>query len=479
MRNRLLFKFILAYIALFAAGFLLLSTLGSHLIEKRLIAFSSRDLYDEASEIAENIDLSSHPDSDSLADFHKNLAALSDYQNSRIWLISPAGEIYVNSEEAVSTDGFRQIDGFDPLKLGTDYYTIGNFFGQFDSDQLTVMLPIRQGLTLTGYLAILQDMSVIYTRRESILAIVHLICLILFCLFLSIFLLLFFFVLRPLKQITKGAEKFSSGDLTYRIPLKSSDEFGLLASSLNYMADRLNASGEFQKKFIANVSHDFRSPLTSIKGYLEAIQDGTIPPELQSHYLDIVLGETDRLTKLTNGILTLNTLDRREYQLNMTDFDVNEMLRSGASVFEGRCTVRRISIHLILTGQTLMVHADYEKIQQVLYNLLDNAIKFSKDHSTIELESSLKKDKVYISVRDHGVGIPQDAIGKIWTRFYKQDQSRGKERKGNGLGLSIVKEIMNAHHQSITVVSTPGIGTEFVFSLQSADGAEAAPADLP
>lgn len=472
MRNRLIFKFILAYIALLAAGFLLLSTLGSHLIEKKLITFTSRDLYKEASEIAENLDLTVHPEADTLADLHTNLSVLSAYQNSSIWLISPDGKVYIDSEEPLNTDSFRQIEGFDPLKLGTDYYAIGNFFNQFDTDRLTVMLPIRHGLTLTGYLAVLQDMSVIYTRRESILATVHMICLILYGLFLSVFLMLFFFVLRPLKQITKGAEEFSSGNLNYRIPAKSSDEFGLLASSLNYMADRLNASGEFQKKFIANVSHDFRSPLTSIKGYLEAIQDGTIPPDMQSHYLDIVLGETDRLTKLTNGILTLNTLDRREFQLNMTDFDVNDMLRSGASVFEGRCTARKISIHLILTGPTLMVHADYEKIQQVLYNLLDNAIKFSKDHSTIELESSLKKDKVYVSVRDHGVGISQDAIGKIWTRFYKQDQSRGKERKGNGLGLSIVKEIINEHHQSITVVSTPGIGTEFVFSLQAAEEAE-------
>lgn len=482
MKNRLLIKFLLAYLLLILSGFLLISTLGSHIIEKKILEKTSRDLYNATASITENLNLSSSPltrESLRIA-----LRALAKYQGSSIWLISPDGEIYLDTAspdtdagkninrkakgKAGSEPERKTIPGFDPVRLGTGYYSIGDFFGQFDTEHLTVILPIRENLTLKGYVATHLDMRRIYNHREEMLGTFHLVSLLLLALSFIILYLIYRLVLRPVRQIIIGAESFASGNLEYHIPLKTTDELGVLADSLNSMADRLRASGDFQKKFLANVSHDFRSPLTSIKGYLEAIQDGTIPKEMESHYLDIVLAETDRLTKLTNGILTLNTLDRRSLRLNLTDFDLHQLLREGISVFEGRCTSRKISMHLTLTEDKLMVHADYEKIQQVVYNLLDNAIKFSSDHSIIEIETTLRKDKVYVSIRDHGVGIPKNALGKIWTRFYKEDKSRGRERKGNGLGLSITKEIIQEHHQTITAVSTPGVGTEFIFTLDAA-----------
>ena len=232
---------------------------------------------------------------------------------------------------------------------------------------------------------------------------------------------------------------------------------GYLAATLNYMSDELDMTGNYQRSFIANVSHDFRSPLTSIKGYTEAILDGTIPPELQEKYLKIVVHETDRLYKLTQSLLTLNNLDEKGRQLEYTDFDINSIIKSTAESFEGTCRKKRISLELLLTGQTLFVRADMGQIQQVLYNLLDNAIK---------IESTLKHDTVFISIKDKGCGIPKASLGKIWDRFYKIDSSRGKDRKGTGLGLAIVKEIINSHKQNINVISTEGVGTEFIFTLQ-------------
>lgn len=240
---------------------------------------------------------------------------------------------------------------------------------------------------------------------------------------------------------------------------------GYLAMTLNYMSDELEMTGNYQKKFIANVSHDFRSPLTSIKGYTEAILDGTIPPELQEKYLKIVVHETDRLYKLTQSLLTLNNLDERGRQLDYSSFDINNIIKRTAETFEGICREKRISIELLLTGQTLLVHADMGQIQQVLYNLIDNAIKFSPEDSVIKVESTLKHETVFISVKDMGCGIPKSSISKIWDRFYKIDSSRGKDRKGTGLGLAIVKEIINSHKQNINVISTEGVGTEFIFTL--------------
>ena len=178
-----------------------------------------------------------------------------------------------------------------------------------------------------------------------------------------------------------------------------------------------------------------------------------------------MLNETDRLTKLTNSLLTLNNLNTRGMVLEKTDFDLNTVIRDTAASFEGTCQQKHISIELVLTGDQLYVHADMGKIQQVLYNLLDNAIKFSHNDSSIRIETSEKNTKVFVSVKDSGIGIPRDSLKLIWDRFYKTDLSRGKDKKGTGLGLSITKEIIQAHSENINVISTEGEGTEFIFSL--------------
>ena len=194
--------------------------------------------------------------------------------------------------------------------------------------------------------------------------------------------------------------------------------------------------------------------------------DGTIPVELQDKYLNIILFETERLTKLTQGILDLNQFGRhRGIMLDLADFDINRMIKTTILTFEGTCEKKGITFDLVLTGQELFVHADMSKIQQVLYNLIDNATKFSHQNSAIKIETSIKNEKVFISVKDSGIGIPADSIKKIWERFYKTDLSRGKDKKGTGLGLAIVKEIIQAHNEHINVISTEGVGTEFIFTL--------------
>ena len=265
--------------------------------------------------------------------------------------------------------------------------------------------------------------------------------------------------------MTKASSEYAAGNLTYKIDLHSEDEFGKLANSMNYMAHELNEMEEYERKFVANISHDFRSPLTSIKGYVEAMMDGTIPVELQEKYFQIVLFETDRLKKLTEELLTLNSFGSKRGMLDITTFDINAIIKNTAASFEGQCRERKISIELLFEAAHQPVKADMGKIQQVLYNLLDNAIKFSNDNSTIEVETTVKHEKVFVSVKDHGTGIPKDSQKKIWERFYKYDSSRGKDKRGTGLGLAIVKEIIQTHGEHINVISTEGVGTEFIFSL--------------
>ena len=151
--------------------------------------------------------------------------------------------------------------------------------------------------------------------------------------------------------------------------------------------------------------------------------------------------------------------------LDKSDFNIQDVLKSTAASFESACTQKHISIELLLMPETVSVFADKRKIEQVLYNLIDNAIKFSENNSSITVEVSKKNDKVFVSVKDHGIGIPRKELNKIWERFYKSDLSRGKDKKGTGLGLSIVKEVIQAHDEHINVISTEGVGTEFIFSL--------------
>ena len=395
------------------------------------------------------------------------LEALSEYQTSDIWILNKQGQRVLSTEEGFSYYDPITIDGFDPTKWGS-YYRTGNFYGFFDEDRLSVLAPITDGSTLTirGYVAMHYPMSELYYQRELFLSISYILFLLLFLLSLSILLLFRKIVYTPLKKITEGTNEFAAGHLDYQIPISSNDEMGALAASLNYMSDVLNQSGEYQRNFIANISHDFRSPLTSIKGYVEAIADGTIPVEMQGRYLEIVSREVERLEKLTSSLLTLNNLEVKSRIMNIRPFDINKVIKNTAASFEGSCRARKILIELILTGEQLSVTADMEQIQQVLYNLLDNAIKFSNDNSTITIETTEKNGKIFVSVKDHGCGIPKEILPKIWERFYKQDSSRGKDRKGTGLGLSIVKEIISSHNQNINVISTEGVGTEFLFTLE-------------
>jgi signal transduction histidine kinase len=268
-----------------------------------------------------------------------------------------------------------------------------------------------------------------------------------------------------MKQLMKAAIEYSLGNYKYNLSIKGPREYQDLGAALSYMASEINKLDDYQKRFIANISHDFRSPLTSIKGYAEAILDGTIPYEMQDKYLNIIRFETERLNKLTSSLLELNSFENSGAFLDIVTFDINYIIKKTAESFDGICMDKKITLNLLFSEKETLVDADMGKIQQVLYNLIDNAIKFSQANSEIKVTSEEKGDKVFISVKDNGIGIPREAIKKIWDRFYKTDSSRGKDKIGTGLGLSIAKEIIQAHNENINVISTEGVGTEFTFTL--------------
>lgn len=469
MRKTLYLKFILAYFIFGFFGFIVVATFVSSMTSDNLKKDEADTLYREATLIANTYASDLYNSEATLEAVKSELDALDTYLNATIWIINPSGRMVLDSSTPMDVENEVVIENFDPTITEGSYYIIGDFFGSFTEDMLSVFAPITSDFKVKGYVVIHTSMSNIQNATNSLLNISYIMLIILFL--LSLIILIFFteIVYIPLRKITEATEQYANGNMHYEFSVESGDEIGYLAATLSYMASEIARSEDDQKKFVANVSHDFRSPLTSIKGYLEAMLDGTIPPEQHEKYLSIVLNETERLTKLTNSLLTLNNLNTKGMLLDKTDFDINTVIRNVAASFEGTCREKKIAIDLVLTGEEMYVTADMGKIQQVLYNLLDNAIKFSHHNSVIKLETTEKHNKVFVSVKDSGIGIPKDNLKLIWDRFYKSDLSRGKDKKGTGLGLSITKEIIQSHGEHINVISTEGVGSEFIFSLPKSD----------
>ncbi len=465
MTHSLYTKFILGYLLFGLLGFVTIATFSSHITYRYLLNERADALYDEANLLASTYSNIYQGKNISLATANPQLEAVASYLGAKAWVLDQKGVVV--AETAPSSYVGSVIEHFDPTASGNRSYMTGRFFDMFNEDMLSVIAPITGNFNTYGYVVIHMSVAQILRGKDQILNILYLTAAVIFVLSLIILLVFTKTVYLPLKKITAGAMEYADGNLDYSIRVKTTDEMGYLANTLNYMSSELNKLEEYQKAFIANVSHDFRSPLTSIKGYLEAMLDGTIPPELQDKYLNILISETERLNKLTQSMLTLNSLDSRGF-LSRTNFDINRVIKDTAAAFEGTCNARDIVLDLTFTDPSQMVYADLGKIQQVLYNLIDNAIKFSRDSSIIYIQTTIKYEKVFISVKDTGAGIPKENIKKIWERFYKSDASRGRDKKGTGLGLAIVKEIIQAHGENIDVVSTAGVGSEFIFTLPKA-----------
>lgn len=468
MKRTLYLKFVLAYLIFGFFGFIVVATFTSSMTFEHLKRERADSLYKEALLISDSYAADLYNSEITLESVWRQIEAIGTYLDASIWIVNPSGLVVLDSSLQPDFENPITIPNFSPTITGSSFYTVGNFFGMFDEDTISSFAPITSNYKVQGYVIIHSSLNKIQKSCDSLLNISYLTLVILFL--LSLIILLFFteMVYLPLRKITHATEQYAIGNFRYEFQVDSEDEIGYLAASLAYMASEVAKSEDNQKRLVANISHDFRSPLTSMRGYLEAMIDGTIPAEMHEKYIGVVLNETERLTKLTNSLLTLNNLNTKGMILDITRFDINQVIKNTAASFEGTCRNKLISIELVLTDDRMYVNADMVKIQQVLYNLVDNAIKFSNKNSSIKIETIEKSNKLLVSVKDSGIGIPKESLRLIWNRFYKTDLSRGKDKKGTGLGLSITKEIIKAHNENINVISTEGEGTEFIFTLEKA-----------
>ena len=456
---------IIGYIIFGLLGFIIISNFTSRYNLNYLKNDTASALRRECNAIAKEYGESYFSTKMTLEEFQSHLSVLSSYLDADIYIVDTAGRILVNSINLVSPTDTEFIEDFNILDFGNGYYSINRFYGKYTEDIFCVYTPITNGYRANSYVIICKPFSDVTEMRSGLLDGAYISYGILLLISLVILMIFLFTIQLPLNRIQKAAASYAGGDFTVPIDIHRRDEIGFMADTMNFMALELSSLEEDQRKFVSNVSHDFRSPLTSIKGYAQAMADGTIPPEMQEKYLNVIVFETERLEKLTQSLLELNKYGAKGMFLDLSVFDLNELIKRTVLTFEGRSKEKRLTFELILTGEKLFVRADVSKIAQVLHNLIDNAVKFSEDTSSIIIETTTRSGKVFISVKDSGIGIPKDSLNKIWERFYKTDLSRGKDKKGTGLGLSIVREIVHAHHENINVISTEGVGTEFIFTL--------------
>jgi len=270
----------------------------------------------------------------------------------------------------------------------------------------------------------------------------------------------------PINEMASAARRFARGEFMVRVKDQGrKDEIGQLTEAFNAMADTLESSEQLRRDFIANLSHELKTPMTVIAGFAEGLLDGTIPRDDEARYLRVVSSETRRLSRLVRSMLEISTLQSTEAGTVLdSNFDISEVVRLALLSLDRKIEEKQLDVDAELPDDTIMTHGDADSITQVVYNLIDNAIKYSKPGGVIGLELWQQDTKAYVSVANFGEAIPSDELPHIFDRFHKADKSRSVDREGVGLGLYIVKKILDNHNEDIFVTSAEGI-TRFIFSL--------------
>ena len=327
-----------------------------------------------------------------------------------------------------------------PVK-STDGIVIGSVFACADASGLTQFLAEISKMFLFSAVAVLAiSFVIIYFTTDRLVT--------------------------PLKEMVKATESFSRGDFTVRVHVEGNDEIDKLAMAFNEMASSLATMESTRRMFIANVSHELKTPMTTIGGFVDGILDGTIPPEKQNHYLKIVSDEVKRLSRLVRSMLNIARIEAGEMSTTVSEFDINDLVCQTVFTFEQKINEKGLDIIGLDSGR-VMVEGDCDLIHQVVYNLTENAVKFVNDGGYIEViyDYNRADGKVYIGIKNSGAGIKKEEIPKLFDRFYKTDKSRSLDKTGVGLGLHIVRSIINLHNSDIVVKSSEGEYCEFGFCL--------------
>lgn len=356
----------------------------------------------------------------------------------------------------------------DELINGVEISQLENLEGVFDDSHMIYAVPVSNTNSYVCGTVFVCSSSV--TLDDLLEAMIKTILVASLWIMLAALIAVYFIsekVIGPLKDMSSAAKSFAAGKFDVRVPVRGNDEVAQLALAFNNMAESLDSLETMRNTFMANVSHDLRTPMTTIAGFIDGILAGAIPPDKHEYYLGIIATEVRRLSRLVASLLDISRMQAGDRKFTMAPFDVCEMARQIIISFEQKIDAKHLEVEFECDRDNITVNADRDAIYQILYNICDNAVKFSREGGLLRLTLIRYKEKrILVSVYNEGQGIPPDDIPFVFERFYKSDKSRGLDKSGVGLGLFIAKTIITAHRQEIWVRSEYGKNCEFCFTLE-------------
>ncbi len=399
------------------------------------------------------------------------LASLATLNNTRIMITDARGsiEMYADPYESGLDCGALSAGVMSAIREKSVYKEIGTLSGYYQHQLLSVALPVTDAAgNFRGAVVISAPTSSIIQLFRGFMRGVLVITLFVMLIAAALIYFVSQRTTRPLKEMADASKRFAMGDFSARVSVVGSDEIANLAQSFNYMAESMEKLEKLRSEFIANVSHELKTPMTTIGGFVDGIMDGTIPSDRAPHYLEIVSSEIHRLSRLVSKLLLATRLQAGIQDLNITTLDISSLVSAAVINSEQAIEAKHLNVEINLPETRCFVRGDEDALTQVVTNLVDNAVKYSNDGGDLSVQITEHSDKVYVSVYNTGRGISKEQLPFIFDRFYKADPSRGMDKSSTGLGLYIVKSILKNLHQEITAESEYGRWARFTFTLEPA-----------
>ncbi len=407
-----------------------------------------------------------------------NLTTISEAIDADVFMCDPDGKVILckdllSSDLVVRNDGVCTIHGsyqvpqsvLDEVAKGS-YYATGTLDGLYDNTHLAAAEPVVVSGQIAGYIFAVEPMSISFQgyffNALRMFAFASLLAL---CIGFAVIYPFTANLVRPLKEMSKATKAYAAGDFSPRVSVRGNDELSELMEAFNRMAASLSLQESSRRSFVANVSHELKTPMTTIGGFIDGILDGTIEPERQNHYLRIVSDETKRLSRLVTSMLNMSKIEAGELQLQPKRFDLCREIFDTMLNFEQIIDRKHIEVVGLDTLRPTYIFADRDMLHQVIYNLVDNAVKFT-ENGAIGVAVEQIQENTTVSIRNTGTtGISSEELSRVFERFYKVDKSRSYDTKGAGLGLYICKTIIEMHGGTISAQSDGSEYVEFSFTL--------------
>lgn len=464
--NSLVYKLVVTFTIILAISYMLIATVLSIWVQRNYIMERRVRLEDSSAFIQNNVARYKNREIDMFT-LRETMRFLGKgINNSDIMLLDDRNLIWYVSKPELESELLKVYpsSNLEKLKNGEVQEITGLGGAESKTEYFIFIRPMIENNIYQGSVVILTPESALRDQISGVYIIIWFSALLVM---LASVVIIYYFaqriLIKPLYELNEVAGKMKAGDFSQRANISSGDEIGQLGESFNLMAESMENTDKNRRELISNISHELRSPITSIRGFIAGILDGIIPKDKENYYLNLVYEEIQRLTRLINDLLDLSALETGKVSMNITEVELNEIIRVSLIKFETKINDKKLKIDITLDSEHLYVAGDRDRLIQVVTNLLDNAIKHCTEEGNIEVSTKVKGKKVTVSIYNDGTPLNEEETKNIWNRFYKADKSRTK-KDSTGLGLPIVRNILTQLNETVWVENKE-TGVTFLFTL--------------